>query len=174
MVAPFSGVSVSAPGGRHVSAWWANAIAAVLASSGWPWVYPGCRPPQPPAPSALRSSERAAWLLSARPSRSVVHFVVHQVGGWVGRRKKTPAPPLVEIRRLSIIGLILRVFVLILHRYLHFTPYHTFCQISNRPPKVTTKKYHRLLVHFQPSLGRKYSSNHDSGGWLLLPIFFSP
>ena len=170
------GVLSRPPGGPpHIPVRWVDAIAAVWASisegSLWPlrWVSPAAAHSAP-----LCGGSEGHVVLSARPSRSVVHFVVHQVGGWVGRRKKTPAPPLVEIRRLSIIGLILRVFVLILHRYLHFTPYHTFCQISNRPPKVTTKKYHRLLVHFQPSLGRKYSSNHDSGGWLLLPIFFSP
>ena len=172
MVAPMGpGGTVSAPGGRHVSAWWVNAIAAVLASSGWPWVYPGCRPPQPPAPSALRSSERAAWLLSVRPSRSVVHFVVHQVGGWVGRRKKTPAPPLVEIRRLSIIGLIL-LFVITSSLCLYFTLNHLFCQISKRSKNYGKKIIIGYSYILPPKWGRNVRVTMIGAGWCFYP--FSP
>ena len=146
------GGTVSAPGGRHVSAWWVNAIAAVLASSGWPWVYPGCRPPQPPAPSTLRSSERAAWLLSVRPSRSVVHFVVHQVGGWVGMQKD--ACKLHLWRRYGVLASVrfnsyLRYILLL---YLHFTLYQEFCQISSAP-KVEHKKLSSVTRTFPARFG---------------------
>ena len=136
------GVLSRPPGGPpHIPVRWVDAIAAVWASisegSLWPlrWVSPAAAHSAP-----LCGGSEGHVVLSARPSRSVVHFVVHQVGGWVGRRKKTPAPPLVEIRRLSIIGLILRVFVLILHRYLHFTPYHNCCQISGH------KSYDKKII----------------------------